>query len=165
MPIDSEFPKNHKVIGKHKNEDGRFHFVWGPGRSDAESSSHEQVQESYKTRGEEYVPLGVHGTFVGVDWDSCIADGACIEACPVQVFQWYRTEHDVPAAEMTNATSAGTGENHDREGRKDYTDKSDPVREHDCIWCMACVTVCPTTAIKVDEANLDVHKKMAETTS
>jgi NAD-dependent dihydropyrimidine dehydrogenase PreA subunit len=151
MPIDSEFPKNHKVIGKHKNEDGRFHLVWGPGRSDAESSSHEQVQESYKTRG--------------VDWDSCIADGACIEACPVQVFQWYRTEHDVPAAEMTNATSSGTGENHDREGRKDYTDKSDPVREHDCIWCMACVTVCPTTAIKVDEANLDVHKKMAETTS
>ena len=63
MPIDSEFPKNHKVIGKHKNEDGRFHFVWGPGRSDAESSSHEQVQEAYKTRGEEYVPLGVHGNF------------------------------------------------------------------------------------------------------
>ena len=61
MPIDPAFPKNHKVIGKHKNEDGRFHFVWGPGRSDAESSSHEQVQESYKARGEEYVPLGVHG--------------------------------------------------------------------------------------------------------
>ncbi|MGI9010354.1 MAG: 4Fe-4S dicluster domain-containing protein, partial [Nitrososphaeraceae archaeon] len=57
------------------------------------------------------------------------------------------------------------GENHDREGRKDYTDKSDPVREHDCIWCMACVTVCPTTAIKVDEANLEVHKKTAETAS
>ena len=57
MPIDWAFPKNHKVIGKHKNEDGRFHFVLGPGRSDAESSSHEQVQESYKTRGEEYVPL------------------------------------------------------------------------------------------------------------
>ena len=37
-------------------------------------------------------------------------------------------------------------------------------REHDCIWCMACVTVCPTTAIKVEEANLDIHKKMAETT-
>ena len=35
MPIDSEFPKNHKVIGKHQHEDGRFHFVWGPGRSDA----------------------------------------------------------------------------------------------------------------------------------
>jgi len=36
---------------------------------------------------------------------------------------------------MTNATSAAIGENHDhdREGRKDYNDKSDPVREHDCI--------------------------------
>ena len=67
----------------------------------------------------------------------------------------------LPAAEMVNATSEGIGENHDREGRKDYTDKSDPVRESDCIWCMACVTVCPTTAIKVDEANLDVHKKTA----
>lgn len=50
MPIDSEFPKNHKVIGKHKHEDGRFHFVWGLGRSDAESSSNEQVQQTYKSR-------------------------------------------------------------------------------------------------------------------
>ena len=32
MSIDSEFPKNDKIIEKHKNEDGRFHFVWGPGR-------------------------------------------------------------------------------------------------------------------------------------
>jgi NAD-dependent dihydropyrimidine dehydrogenase PreA subunit len=96
-----------------------------------------------------------------VDWDSCIADGACIEACPVQVFQWYRSEHDLPAVEMRNATSASIGENHDRGGRKDYTDKSDPVREHDCIWCMACVTVCPTQAIKVDETNLEVYKTTA----
>ena len=64
-----------------------------------------------KRRGEAYVPLGVHGTMVAVDWDSCFADGACIEACPVQVFQWYRTEQDVPAIEMANATSEGTGEN------------------------------------------------------
>jgi len=56
---------------------------------------------------------------------------------------------------MTIATSSDIAENHDREGRrKDYTDKSDPVREHDCIWCMACVTVCPTTPIKVKKANL-----------
>jgi hypothetical protein len=61
MQIDPAFPKSHKVIGKHKNEDGRIHFVVGPGRSNAESSSNDQVQESYKTRGEEYVPLGVHG--------------------------------------------------------------------------------------------------------
>ena len=94
-----------------------------------------------------------------------MADGSCIEACLVQVFQWYRREHDVPAAEMVNVTSAGVGENHNRDGRKDYTDKSDPVRESDCIWCMACVTVCPTQAIKVEEANLDVHNKMAKETS
>jgi NAD-dependent dihydropyrimidine dehydrogenase PreA subunit len=30
---------------------------------------------------------------------------------------------------------------------------------------MACVTVCPTQAIKVDEANLDVHKKTAAETA
>jgi ferredoxin len=55
---------------------------------------------------------------VAVDWDSCFADGACIEACPVQVFQWYRTENDVPVIEMTNATNAGSGEDHEKEGRK-----------------------------------------------
>ena len=52
--------------------------VWGPGRSDVETSTKSEVQESYKARGEEYVPLGVHGTMVAVDWDSCYADGACI---------------------------------------------------------------------------------------
>ncbi len=83
---------------------------------------------------------------VAVDWDSCIADGACIEACPVQVFQWNRTEQDVPAVEMANATSAGKVST-EREERKDYTDKSDPIREHDCMWCMvACVSVCPPQA-------------------
>ena len=68
----------------------------------------EEVKSAYHTRGEEIVPLGVHGTMVPVDWDSCVADGACIEACPVQVFQWYKTENDVPAV-RANATSAGTG--------------------------------------------------------
>ena len=94
-----------------------------------------------------------------LDWDSCIADGACIEACSFQIFHWYRSEQDLLGVEMTNATTAGIGENHDREGGKEYTDKSYPIRENDCIWCMACVTVCPTQAIQVDEANLEVHKK------
>jgi NAD-dependent dihydropyrimidine dehydrogenase PreA subunit len=163
MPIDPEFPKNHKIIGKHKNADGRFHFVWGPRRADAESSENTQGQQDYKARDEQYVGLGVHGTFVGVDWDACIADGACIEACPVQVFQWYRSEQDVPAKEMVNATSEGTGEDHNRDGRKDFTDKSDPIREQSCIWCMACVTVCPTQSIKVDEANLKAHEEALKT--
>lgn len=163
MPIDPEFPKNHKVAGRHRHSDGEhFHFVWGPGRPDAESSENPDVQNAYKQRGEQYVPLGVHGTFVAVDWDSCIADGGCIEVCPVQVYQWYRTENDVPAVQMANATSSGTGVDHDKEGRRDYTDKSEPIREHDCIWCMACVTVCPTQAIKVDQGNQKVHQEMAE---
>jgi NAD-dependent dihydropyrimidine dehydrogenase PreA subunit len=161
MTIDPDFPKNHKVVGKHSTSDGDYtHLVWGPGRADAESSTNKEVQDAYKTRGEEYVPLGIHGTFVAVDWDSCISDGACIEACPVQVYQWYRSEQDVPAIEMVNAVSEGTGDDSNREGRKDYTDKPDPIREKACIWCMACVTVCPTTSIKVDEANLPVHEEM-----
>ena len=100
---------------------------------------------------------------VAVDWDSCYTDEACIEACPVQIFQWYRTENDVPAAEMVNATSEGTGEQYLKDGRKDFTDKSDPIREHDCIWCMACVSVCPPQAIKVDQSNLEYHEKASGT--
>jgi NAD-dependent dihydropyrimidine dehydrogenase PreA subunit len=99
---------------------------------------------------------------VAVDWDSCVADGACIEACPVQVFQWFRTEHDVPAADATNQTWEGTGKNV-KEERADYTDKADPIREHDCIWCMACVSVCPPQAIKVDQSNLEFHEKASGT--
>ena len=97
MPIDPDFPKNHQVIGKHMHSDGEhYHFVWGPGKT-AEAAENEEVKSSYGARGEEIVPLGVHGTMVALDFDSCVADGACIEACPVQVFQWYRTEQDVPA--------------------------------------------------------------------
>ena len=162
MPIDPDFPKNHQPIGKHQHTDGEhFHFVWGPGRT-AEAAENEEVKSAYQARGEEVVPLGVHGTMVAVDWDSCVADGACIEACPVQVFQWYRTENDVPAVQVANATSAGTGSGV-KEERKDYTDKADPIREHDCIWCMACVSVCPPQAIKVDQSNLEFHEKSAGT--
>jgi ferredoxin len=59
---------------------------------------------------------------------------------------------------MLNDTSAGTGSIL-KEDRKDYTDKSDPIRVHDCIWCMACVSVCPTSAIKEDESNFDFREK------
>ena len=112
MPLDAAFPKNHPVIDKHKHLDGQhFHFIWGSGGADAETSStNSDVKEAYKARREEYYsPIGIHGTMVAVDWDSCIADSACIEAYPVQLFQWYRTENEVPAVEMANATSAGIG--------------------------------------------------------
>jgi hypothetical protein len=42
----------------------------GPGRSNAETSTKLEVQEAYKGRGEKYLPLGIHGTMVAVDWDS-----------------------------------------------------------------------------------------------
>ena len=49
MPINEEFPKNHHVIGKHKHADGEhYHFVWGPGRSDAETSTKPDVQAAYR---------------------------------------------------------------------------------------------------------------------
>ena len=61
MPIDPDFPKNHRPVGRHQHEDKEhYHFVWGPGRTDAESSTNNEVQDAYKARGEEYVPLGVH---------------------------------------------------------------------------------------------------------
>ena len=44
-------------------------------------------QAVYAARGEELVPIGVHGTMVAVDWDSCYADGSCIEVCPVKLYR------------------------------------------------------------------------------
>ncbi len=102
--------------------------------------------------------IGVSGTMVAVDWDSCVADGACIEACPVQVFQWYRTEKDIPAKKAINETFEGTGSSV-KEERHDYSDNADPIREHDCIWCMACVSVCPPQAVLVDQSNQEWHEK------
>jgi len=158
MPIDPDFPKNYQVIGKIPHADGEhYHFMWGPGKL-KEAAENEEVKSAYAARGEEIVPIGVSGTMVAIDWDSCVADGACIEACPVQVFQWYRTEHDVPATEVTKQTWAGTGKDV-KDERKDFTDKADPIREHDCIWCMACVSVCPPQAVKVDQAALEYHEK------
>lgn len=163
MPIAENFPEGLKPIGKIKHADEEnFHFMWGPGREDAEASKDEKVRSAYAARNEKLVPLGVSGTMVAVDWDSCVADGACIEACPVQVFQWYRTEKDIPAIDALNETFEGTGSSV-KEERKDYTDKADPIKEHDCIWCMACVSVCPPQAIKVDQGNQEFHEKEAGT--
>lgn len=76
---------------------------------------------------------------------------------------WYRSEQDVLAIEMANSTSEGTGDDRNREGRKDYANKPDPIRERDGIWWMECVTVCPTQSIKVDEANLKTHEEASNT--
>jgi hypothetical protein len=66
-------------------------------------------------------------------WDSCWADGVRIEECPVQVFQWYRTEQDVSAMKMAKTISTGTEQDHERDGPVDYTHKIDPIRESHCI--------------------------------
>jgi len=168
MPIAENFPEGLKALGKISISDGNFHIMWGPGKSTnqdgskAEASVDADVVAAYAARKEEQVPLGVSGTMVAVDWDSCIADGACIEACPVQVFQWYRTEKDIPAKDVVGQTFEGTGSDV-KDERKDLTDKADPIREHDCIWCMACVSVCPPQAIKVDQANVEAHENAAKT--
>ena len=169
MPIAENFPEGLEPIGKITTSDGEhFHFVWGPGKktnmdgSQAESQADSDVVAAYSARNEEQVPLGVSGTMVAVDWDSCVADGACIEACPVQVFQWYRTEKDIPAIQAIKETFEGTGSTV-KDEKKDLTDKADPIREHDCIWCMACVSVCPPQAIKVDQSNVEAHEEASNT--
>ena len=168
MPIPENFPEGLKPLGKISISDGNFHIMWGPGRtknadgSKVETLVDEEVVAAYAARKEEQVPLGISGTMVAVDWDSCVADGACIEACPVQVFQWYRTEKDIPAKDVVGQTFEGTGSDV-KDERKDLTDKADPIREHDCIWCMACVSVCPPQAIIVDQSNLEAHENAAKT--
>jgi NAD-dependent dihydropyrimidine dehydrogenase PreA subunit len=71
--------------------------------------------------------LGIHGTHVAVDYDICLADGACLENCPVDVFTWVDTP-DHPVSET----------------------KVEPTREDQCIDCMLCVDICPVDAIDVD---------------
>ena len=70
--------------------------------------------------------LGIHGTMVAVDHDICDADEICVSVCPVNVF------------EMTDSPGHPTSEK-----------KSDPVREKDCIQCMACEVHGPVKAIKI----------------
>ncbi len=87
--------------------------------------------------------LGIHGLHVAVDFDACIADGVCMDVCPVDVFEW-----------ELNPGNKGTGtdkavEPGSEEWNKYRTDKSDPIRENDCIDCMACETACPTKCIKI----------------
>jgi hypothetical protein len=52
---------------------------------------------------------------------------------------------------MANATSAGDG-SMGKEDRADYTDKSEPIRVDDCIWCMACV----------EQSDIEFHQKASE---
>jgi NAD-dependent dihydropyrimidine dehydrogenase PreA subunit len=100
-PIDPEFKSKRQVAGMYQGIK-----VWGPVDPPGQ--------------------LGIWGTEVTVDFDICIADGACIEACPVNVFEWLDTPGH-PASEK----------------------KPFMIREKDCIFCMACENVCPPQCVKI----------------
>ena len=84
--------------------------------------------KTWGRRGGDNKQMGVWGEFVSVDYDICIADGACIEACPVGVYEWFDTPGNV-ASEKKPLMS----------------------KEPDCIFCLACEGVCPPSAIKIFE--------------
>jgi NAD-dependent dihydropyrimidine dehydrogenase PreA subunit/transcription termination factor NusB len=97
-----------------------------------QSSVYDAAGYSIKTwgrRGTSNGIMGVWGEFVSVDYDICIADGGCIEACPVGVYEWFDTPGN-PASEQKPLMS----------------------KEPDCIFCLACEGVCPPQAIKIFEA-------------
>lgn len=100
-PIDTSFKTKRTTTGKFKGI-----TVWGP--VDAPGQ------------------LGIWGDSVCVDFDICIGDGACIEACPVNVYEWL----DTP-------------------GHPGSDKKPIMAREKDCIFCLACENVCPPQAIKI----------------
>ena len=100
-PIDVKFKEKRQVTGTYSGIK-----VWGP--LDAPGQ------------------LGIWGDFVCVDFDICVADGACIEACPVNVYEWLQTPGH-PASDK----------------------KAFMIREKDCIFCIACENVCPPQAVKI----------------
>jgi NAD-dependent dihydropyrimidine dehydrogenase PreA subunit len=72
--------------------------------------------------------LGIWGEFVSVDYDICVGDGACIDACPVKVYEWAEFKGH-PASDK----------------------KPLMAREPDCIFCLSCENVCPVQAIKISK--------------
>jgi NAD-dependent dihydropyrimidine dehydrogenase PreA subunit len=64
----------------------------------------------------------IHGTKVGVHFGLCNGCMKCIEVCPTDVFDAFIHSGSRVA---------------------------DPVKEEDCILCIACELVCPTIAIHV----------------
>lgn len=84
--------------------------------------------KTWGRKGDDNQVMGVWGEFVSVDFDICIADGACIDACPVGVYEWFDTPGN-PASEKKPLMS----------------------KEPDCIFCLACEGVCPPQAIKIFE--------------
>ena len=80
------------------------------------------------------------------------------ECVPVQTFQWFRTEQDISAVDCLDTTFERTGLT-EMDERQDYTDKSQPIREHDCTICMTSHEICPEGAILIESDNQEWHKK------
>ena len=88
--------------------------------------SNKHVIKTWGRAGTDNKNMGVWGEFVSVDYDICVADGACIDACPVSVYEWFDTPGNVASDK-----------------------KPLMAREPDCIFCLACEGVCPPQAIKI----------------
>ena len=106
-PIDVEYKDKMDLTAPFKTKTGNDLKTWGRDGTDNKV-------------------MGVWGEFVSVDFDICIADGACIDACPVNVFEFA----DFP-------------------GNVASTKKPLQINEPDCIFCLACENVCPPVAIKI----------------
>ena len=106
-PIDVEYKDKMDLTAPFKTKTGNDLKTWGRDGTDNKV-------------------MGVWGEFVSVDFDICIADGACIDACPVNVFEFA----DFP-------------------GNVASTKKPLQINEPDCIFCIACENVCPPVAIKI----------------
>ena len=106
-PIDVEYKDKMDLTAPFKTKTGNDLKTWGRDGTDNKV-------------------MGVWGEFVSVDFDICIADGACIDACPVNVFEFA----DFP-------------------GNVASTKKPLQINEPDCIFCIACENVCPPIAIKI----------------
>jgi len=128
------------VVEEGEEDEGEIEIPDGakPGPIDVEYKSkmkqtavYDAAGYSIKTwgrRGTSNGIMGVWGEFVSVDYDICIADGGCIEACPVGVYEWFDTPGN-PASDKKPLMS----------------------KEPDCIFCLACEGVCPPQAIKIYE--------------
>ena len=116
--IDKNFMTTYQKVATHDGEDEPIQ-IWA------------KDSDSYGGVGTD--KLGIWGSVVAVDFDICVADGACIDACPVDVFEWIDTpEH--PASDK----------------------KAIMTREPDCIVCRACEEVCPVDAVLItDPADID----------
>ncbi len=111
--IDKNFMSTHQKVATHDGDSEPIQ-IWA------------KDSDSYGGVGTD--KLGIWGSVVAVDFDICVADGACIEACPVDVYDWFDTPNH-PASDKKALMS----------------------REPDCIVCRACEEVCPVVAVLITD--------------